>query len=274
MWKAFRSSLDFHSCAIEGNKLSQSDTHRVLDAVDDMGNSFDQQLNQLLGMSEETYDTQTIDGDQYLLRKLSDLPANDVLEIAHHDAALTFARKTMLGKPLTTANIISLSRLVIPPPPPPTTATSGRPLKFEFPHLEADHAYRRWVVRVSGSPTVRPYPHEVPALMNRLLALHQQQVHACTMHPTVRCVAFSMNFLHIHPFSDGNGRTARLLLNVLLHNAGYFGCVFKVSTRRQYMACFQDYHDSGILDPMVQLLLSSINGHLINPLVHHRVVPE
>ncbi len=55
-------------------------------------------------------------------------------------------------------------------------------------------------------------------------------------HPCVRAVLGHWLFGYIHPYSDGNGRTARFLMNVMLASGGYPWTVIKVEDRDEYLS--------------------------------------
>jgi Fic family protein len=57
--------------------------------------------------------------------------------------------------------------------------------------------------------------------------------------PVVRVVLGHFIFVFIHPFLDGNGRTARFLMNVMLAAAGHPWTVIKVDNRAAYMAALE-----------------------------------
>jgi hypothetical protein len=165
-----------------------------------------------------------------------------------HDLALSYVRERMLGRPVTEQAIVDLHSMVLPAQLLPAAGHG-------YPDLAPDHCYRRWTIHVVGSPKVCPYPHEVPALMRRLLALHNRRAADPAIHAFTRAVLFKMDFLDIHPFADGNGRAARLLLNCMLHDAGFYsGCVVRACERPEYMAHFRPYI-SGAVYPMVRFLL-------------------
>ncbi|MFW5411947.1 Fic family protein [Aerococcus urinaeequi] len=69
------------------------------------------------------------------------------------------------------------------------------------------------------------------------------------MHPIVRRSILHIIFVGIHPFIDGNGRTARLLLNLELMKSGYPPVIIRVENRLDYYnaldkACStEDYKD-------------------------------
>ncbi|XP_066266542.1 uncharacterized protein [Branchiostoma lanceolatum] len=65
------------------------------------------------------------------------------------------------------------------------------------------------------------------------------------MHPIERATSAHHKLVHIHPFRDGNGRTARMLLNALLLKSGFVPTMFSKNDRRQYMAHLMMSDDMG-----------------------------
>ncbi len=84
--------------------------------------------------------------------------------------------------------------------------------------------------RIAGSPVVFPNPVSVPGLM-RAFGLELEAA------PATPNAAFDAHFklAAIHPFSDGNGRTARLLMNLLLIRAGYPPVAVRPEDRKIYL---------------------------------------
>jgi Fic family protein len=60
---------------------------------------------------------------------------------------------------------------------------------------------------------------ETQALMTDLIARYNKKKDE--LHPIVLASMFHYKFIRIHPFDDGNGRVCRLLVNMMLMNAGY-----------------------------------------------------
>ena len=76
-------------------------------------------------------------------------------------------------------------------------------------------------------------PLEVPGRMAELIDwLGSDEAEA--MHPVARLAVFHHRFVEIHPFPDGNGRTSRVLMNVLFMRAGYVPAVLRQERRRAY----------------------------------------
>ena len=84
--------------------------------------------------------------------------------------------------------------------------------------------YRDHQVFITGTEYIPPKADEVPTLMNDLVITLNERWN--DLHP-VRLAAFAhRKFVDIHPFADGNGRTARLLMNLILINKGY--CIVSI----------------------------------------------
>jgi Fic family protein len=64
-------------------------------------------------------------------------------------------------------------------------------------------------------------PFETPIKMEQLIAWSQQAIKEKKLHPLLIISIFSVTFLAIHPFQDGNGRLSRIVTTFLLLKAGY-----------------------------------------------------
>lgn len=79
-----------------------------------------------------------------------------------------------------------------------------------------------------------------------------------TLHPVERAILFHYRFVSIHPFDDGNGRMARLLMNMLLMQAGYPPCVVRHSKRREYLQSLEDVDSKGSTNTFVRMIASEL----------------
>ena len=84
---------------------------------------------------------------------------------------------------------------------------------------EAAGRYRPGIVRISGSEYIPPEAIAVPSLMSDFSKWLNGEANALTV--IERAALAHFHLVHIHPFSDGNGRTARLLMNLILLRDGY-----------------------------------------------------
>lgn len=98
----------------------------------------------------------------------------------------------------------------------------------------------------AGGRTVRLEPvsaRETPFYMEELVARSSAVFQRGEHHPLILAAAFALDFLCIHPFSDGNGRVARLVTTYLLQHTGY-GVVRYVSLEQLMYETKDDYYAS------------------------------
>ncbi len=76
--------------------------------------------------------------------------------------------------------------------------------------------------RTAESIALRPAaPESIGALMDELMAWTNSRLDSRAFHPLLVVAGFVLEFLAIRPFSAGNGRTSRLLTDLLLLRCGY-----------------------------------------------------
>lgn len=100
--------------------------------------------------------------------------------------------------------------------------------------IEENHAgrYRTQHARLTGSETVLPNPVKVPDLMKAFINwLTGDNLD----HPAKITADAHFKLVSIHPFSDGNGRTSRLLMNLLLMQEGYPPAIIRKEDRLEYV---------------------------------------
>lgn len=112
--------------------------------------------------------------------------------------------------------------------------------------------YRRIPVRILGAYHTPADPVLVSDQMQQLVAEFLGENH---MHPIEKAVLFHLKFEGIHPFVDGNGRTGRLILNLMLMQAGYPAINVKYSDRRRYYEAFDAYYRDGNAGMMMEIVI-------------------
>lgn len=66
-------------------------------------------------------------------------------------------------------------------------------------------------------------------------------------------------FIRIHPFEDGNGRTGRALMNIVLVRLGYSPVALEVP-KQEYYATLNTLHDTGTTRPLVDLIIRLLSS--------------
>ena len=118
--------------------------------------------------------------------------------------------------------------------------------------------YRSVRVRISGSETILPNPLKVPDLMADFGAWLTDN------HDDALDFALEAHYrlVSIHPFIDGNGRTARLLLNAILLESGYAPIIIRKIDRRRYLSALETYQTRENPEPYINFMLSALNRSL------------
>jgi Fic family protein len=92
--------------------------------------------------------------------------------------------------------------------------------------------YRNVPVRITGASYEPPPAWDVPAQMNDWGTWLEEQKDI--MEPVALAALAHHQLAAIHPFIDGNGRTARLVMNLILLRAGYPPAIIARANRKQY----------------------------------------
>jgi Fic family protein len=96
---------------------------------------------------------------------------------------------------------------------------------------ESAGQWRTVPVAISGSRHVPSPPSDVAPMIRDLFDWYEGD--GAVLHPVLRAAHFHHRFVYIHPFVDGNGRTARLLMNLILMSSGYPPAVIKADPQRR-----------------------------------------
>lgn len=125
-------------------------------------------------------------------------------------------------------------------------------------NIDDDNAgrYRQQNVLISGA-TNTPLDY---TLLNDKMAqfIDWYNTEADLIHPIARAAKVHADFVGIHPFIDGNGRTSRLLMNLELMKAGYPPCVITVENRLAYYEALDQWMASGQTEFFNQLVADAV----------------
>lgn len=99
--------------------------------------------------------------------------------------------------------------------------------------------YREVQVMIKGSRHLPPQPYLVRKQMEDLFFWYQ--INKKNLHPIILAAELSERLVTIHPFIDGNGRTSRLIMNLILLKNGYVIANIKgdVENRMHYYECLE-----------------------------------
>lgn len=170
-------------------------------------------------------------------------PLKDHLEALDHFDALHYVRNLAReAAPFSEGDIRNLHRLV---------------MQRSNPEIAGSYADQgRFVVTDSGRQSF-PSPAEVPALMGDFACW----LGAASDTPETAFAAHR-RLVEIHPFNDGNGRTARLLMNLVLIRAGYPPVAVRPEDRPSYIRALQEARAGGDTGSFERLLYERLDATL------------
>lgn len=113
-------------------------------------------------------------------------------------------------------------------------------------------SYRNINVLISGARHRPPSNIEVASKMESFI--HWYTTEAQKLHPIERACRVHVDFVGIHPFTDGNGRTSRLLMNFELMKSGFPPVVLKVENRLAYYEALDKAHTLREYDDFIALV--------------------
>ena len=114
------------------------------------------------------------------------------------------------------------------------------------------------MVRIMGASTIFPNYAKVPFLMVDFM----DWLHSCNEHPIMVAALAHYKLVMIHPFIDGNGRTARLLMNLLLLQQGYPLAIIKKEKRAAYINAIETARKTDDFVTFYELILEAVESTL------------
>lgn len=126
--------------------------------------------------------------------------------------------------------------------------------------------YRSVPVRIGGSSHLPPEPFMVSKLMEDLFRFYDAE--KFRIHPVLLAAKMHERLVAIHPFIDGNGRTARLLMNLILLRNGYTIAILKgnAENRLAYYQALEAVQADANPKPLYGLIANAVEESLTNHL--------
>jgi Fic family protein len=105
--------------------------------------------------------------------------------------------------------------------------------------------------------TVHQYVEPIHVQSEMQALLHWVNDSMNKHHPILVAAVAHYNMVRIHPFDDGNGRGARILMNLILLHKGYFPAVVRLETKPAYLLAL-GRADRGDLKPFVDFVANTL----------------
>ena len=115
--------------------------------------------------------------------------------------------------------------------------------------------YRSNPVYIRRSMHVPPSHEAVRDIMPVFFEMLEEETE-----PAVRVVLGHFVFVYIHPYSDGNGRIGRFLMNAMLASGGYPWTVIPVDKRQDYMTALEQASVGQDIVPFTQFVARLVEG--------------
>lgn len=193
---------------------------------------------------EWTYNSNGIEGNTLTLREtqvvlegitVGGKSIREHLEAINHEKAILYLKDLVKDKnPITEWNIKGIHQLILKDI---DNENAGR--------------YRSENVTIKGATHIPPDYLKVPELMEKLVLSYKCWNH---FHPMIQATLLHGELVKIHPFVDGNGRTARLLMNLDLMNHGYHSVIIKKEDRLEYYETLDKAHTTRDYTDFVKLI--------------------
>ena len=111
------------------------------------------------------------------------------------------------------------------------------------------------VVQPDGTIHWYVEPLQVPEQMEVLVSWLTEEMEQ--QHPVIVAALVHYNLVRIHAFDDGNGRGARVLMNLVLIKQGYYPAVIRTEKKRFYLDALKEA-DNGDITPFIQFIASEL----------------
>ena len=208
LWQKLRLEWNYHSNHIEGNTLTYGETALLL-------------------LHGQTHGNHT-------LREYEEMKAHDVG--IEHLRNLAADHERLIGP----GDVRDLNRIILKEPFwKPTQTPDGRPTRVEV--IPGEYkTLPNSVVTLTGEIFEYASPQDVPPRMQELVEWLGESLDQFREADLLWILAkLHHDFVLIHPFDDGNGRVARMLVNYVLLRRGYPPLIVPTEAKKDYLAALR-----------------------------------
>ena len=193
---------------------------------------------------EWTYNSNGIEGNTLTLREtqvvlegitVGGKSIKEHLEAINHEKAILYLDDLVKdNEPISEWNIKNIHQLVLK-------------------NIDNENAgrYRKENVTIKGALHIPSDYLKVPELMEKLILTYNTWNE---YHPIIQAALLHGELVKIHPFTDGNGRTSRLLMNLVLMNSGYNPVIIKKEDRLKYYEALDKAHMTNDYTDFIKLV--------------------
>jgi Fic family protein len=223
----FRLDWNYHSNHLEGNTLTYGETKALL----------------LFGVTAQGK------------------PLKDTLEITGHNEAINWVIDVVKKDyPLTENFIRELHSLLLKDSYKESINEDGKIVSRRI-SAGKYKSNPNHVLTATGETFYFATPEETPAKMYDLLNWYKEKTEEKDVNPILIAAEFHYKFIRIHPFDDGNGRTARILMNFVLMQFGFPPVIIKTQDKENYFAVLR-LADAGNTEAFVNYIAENLNVSL------------
>lgn len=164
----------------------------------------------------------------------------EIYEVINHKHALNYMLNTViLNKDLISSDIIKLNELINK-------------------NIKETSGYRRVNVIIRGAQAIPPKSSEVPIKMMYFIDNYNHSPIQNEEDIFKKIAYFHIEFEHIHPFEDGNGRTGRLLINYELLKNNLPPIVIPIDKRDDYFQYITHYDEESLVHMIKELVKNEV----------------
>lgn len=204
---------------------------------------------------EMTYNSNAIEGNSLTLKEtffvinegltIKGKPLKDHLEAVDHQEALEYIYELVQpqNRPTLSENLIKTTHQLV----------------VKKTDQESAGRYRDRNVLIGGADHRPPDASLVPSQMQDLINWYRENQKI--LHPIELAALLHHRLVHIHPFFDGNGRTARLVMNILLMSRSYPLAVTLKNDRQKYYRVLKQA-DQNQYSPLVKFVAQTVERSL------------
>lgn len=227
-----------------------SDLKKCLDSFKPFNPTQVEHLREIFD-TEYTYESNAIEGNSLTLSETQDVlrhgltiagkPMKDHLEAINHQEAIDYLRELVKDEaPFDERALLDLHALILRGI---DRENAGRLRRNEV-----------FIIQRGGGRHNFPKARLVFKLVEDYFVFFEDNKDR--MHPVQLAAQMHQRLVNIHPFIDGNGRTARLVMNLILQQAGFPITILESEHQKRfaYYDALTDFHESGNYEPFELLI--------------------